>query len=105
MSDVIRLFCGVCGGAGLLAPDRLCPACECDGRVQPIEFTVPVLTPADALAVDTTWWSRLAVLSIESRRNRLVARGICDTGRELSVLVRPGALARVRRVTFAETVA
>ena len=104
MSQPIRrLFCGVCRGRGILGQGRLCPGCEGAGRVRPIQMSIPVLTPADAAALDTHWWSRLAVLATERRENGIIARGISDTGRELTVSVRPDALAAARRVTFSET--
>lgn len=104
MQDFIRrLFCGLCAGGGILGPGRLCPACEGAGRVSPIELSIPILTPAEAAATDAHWWSRLAVLATERCANRIMVRGVCDTGRELTVKVRPAALALARRVTFMET--
>lgn len=97
-----RIYCGLCAGNGILGPDRLCPACEGMGSVRPILLSIPVLTPAQALASDTHWWSRLAVLNAELRDGRAIAHGISDAGHELTVKVRPQVFDAARRVTFCE---
>ncbi len=97
-----QLFCSTCGGSGLLGLERLCPACEGAGTVAPMVISLPLLTPSDAMATDSRWWSRLAVLCADERDGRLGARGICDTGVELTVRVRPDALAAAPRITFVE---
>lgn len=97
-----RLVCGTCGSSGLLAPHRLCPACEGSGRVRRIVISLPLLTPSDALAVDGRWWSRLAGLCADDRDGRVMVRGVCDTGMALTVRVRPEVLAAAPRITFIE---
>jgi hypothetical protein len=97
-----RLFCGLCGGGGLIRPGSICPGCEGAGYLPRLTLTIPVLSHCQTLPSDGAWWSRLAVLSSSTRDGRVLAEGISDRGRPAMALLEAHALAEARRVVFTE---
>jgi hypothetical protein len=100
--SIVSRPCDLCSGRGLLRPRCLCPLCEGAGHVPRLRLVVPVVAAAEALAFDGPWWTRLLVTGAESSEGRTVARGVTESGRAVTTLLRPGALTRARHALFEE---
>ena len=70
--------------------------------MRPMVISVPLLTPAEAWTGDSRWWSRFIVLCADERDGGLFARGICDTGIEMTVRVRREVLVSAQRISLVE---
>ena len=97
-----RLFCGTCGGRGLIRPGSLCPGCEGTGHPRPLVVAIPVVTRCQALPNDGAQWSRLAVLSTADRDGYVIAGGISDRGGPAVARLETHAFAEAERILFTE---
>src|SRR5256885_5394787 len=95
-----RLFCGVCGGRGLVRVGALCPHCEGAGCLRRLALSVPVVSRSQARPTDGPCWLRLAVLSSEVHGERMVGTGISDEGRGATAGLAQRAMAGARTPTF-----